>query len=233
MTAHDRIADLLSDYVDDELDAGARVEVAAHLATCDECRQVCEDLRRIAAAAGRLHDSGPERDLWAGVAARIAAPESAALPFERRQPRRFSFTLPQLAAAGIALMVLSGSMVYLARSGDDRADFPALSADQEPARQSLGEGGPDAAAPVSLADPQYDGAIADLEQALEEGRSRLDPETVKVLEQNLTSIDLAIEQSRRALESDPANAFLTSHLASARQRKLALLRRATALTAGS
>jgi hypothetical protein len=54
-----------------------------------------------------------------------------------------------------------------------------------------------------------------------------------VLEENLATIDLAIEQCRRALEADPANAYLTSHLASARQRKLALLRRATALTAGS
>ena len=54
-----------------------------------------------------------------------------------------------------------------------------------------------------------------------------------MLEQNLQTIDGAIEQSRRALEADPANAFLNRHLESARQRKLALLRRATALTIGS
>jgi anti-sigma factor RsiW len=227
MTAHDTITDRLSDYLDDdgELSARERADIEAHLATCVECRQICDDLRAIAAAAGRLHDDAPDRDLWTGVAARITAAGSPAVAFERKQPRRFSFTLPQLAAAGIALMVLSGSMVYMARSGENGADFPAISADPG--------GGADAIVPVSLADPQYDSAIADLEQALEEGRARLDPETIKVLEQNLASIDLAIEQCRRALDADPANAFLTSHLASARQRKLALLRRATALTAGS
>jgi hypothetical protein len=163
-------------------------------------------------------------ELWTGIAGRIS-PENtpAVVPFQRKVPRRVSFTLPQLAAAGIALMVLSGSLVYMARSGENRADFPAMSADR----------GTDMAVPVSLADPQYDSAIADLEQTLEAGRTRLDPETIKVLEENLAAIDLAIEQCRRALEADPANAYLTSHLASARQRKLALLRRATALTAGS
>jgi hypothetical protein len=87
--------------------------------------------------------------------------------------------------------------------------------------------------PVALVDPQYDGAVADLERTLAEGRDRLDPETIRVLEQNLDAIDKAIDQCRRALEADPANSFLNNHLVSARQRKLALLRRATALTTGS
>ena len=56
---------------------------------------------------------------------------------------------------------------------------------------------------------------------------------VRVLEQSLQSIDAAIQQCREALAKDPANPYLNSHLAAARQRKLALLRRATALTAGS
>jgi anti-sigma factor RsiW len=222
MTAHDTFADRLSEYLDGDLDLRSRAEVDGHLASCGECRQLLEDLRTISTTAGRLADDAPSEGLWSGVADRIAA-TPAVLPFERKARRRFSFTLPQLAAAGIALMVLSGSLVYMARTGEPRADFPAMSADR----------GTDAAVPVSLASPQYDSAIADLEQALEAGRNRLDPETVKVLEQNLSAIDLAIEQCRRALEADPANAFLTSHLASARQRKLALLRQATALTAGS
>ena len=83
--------------------------------------------------------------------------------------------------------------------------------------------------PVGLTNPRYDQAVHDLEEALDAGRSQLDPETVKILESNLEAIDQAIEQSRRALEADPANSYLYSHLAEARQRKLALLRRASAL----
>jgi hypothetical protein len=55
-----------------------------------------------------------------------------------------------------------------------------------------------------------------------------------VLEENLAAIDRAIDQSRRALAADPANVYLNTHLASARQQKIALLRRASALaTMGS
>ena len=80
-----------------------------------------------------------------------------------------------------------------------------------------------------FADPRYDDAIADLQQSLEAGRAKLDPETVRVLEANLAVIDRAIEQSRRALADDPMNVYLNSHLAAAKKRKLALLRRASAL----
>ena len=79
----------------------------------------------------------------------------------------------------------------------------------------------------------YDEAIADLQQTLDAGRSKLDADTISVLEQNLLSIDRAIEQCRRALEADPANPYLSEHLVAVKKRKLALLRRATAMTDGA
>ena len=215
---HQPILDRLSDYIDGELDSRTNGEIERHLSTCASCRAVATELRAVVARAGSLVDTPPQQDLWAGVAARIGR----IVPFQPRVHRRFSFTLPQLAAAGLALMVLSGGMVWLAKTGDPRADFPVTSGEERPR-----------VAPASLADNHYEGAVEDLEQTLERNRSQLDPETVRVLEQNLKSIDAAIEQCRQALDRDPANPYLNSHLASARQRKLALLRRATALTAGS
>jgi hypothetical protein len=58
----------------------------------------------------------------------------------------------------------------------------------------------------------------------------LDPETVRVLEANLMAIDQAIDQCRKALRNDPSNVYLNNHFVESRNRKLALLRRATALT---
>jgi tetratricopeptide (TPR) repeat protein len=149
------------------------------------------------------------------------------VPFVRTERRRFSFTMPQLVAAGLALMVLSGGLVWVARLGDPRASLPqalAESALAPPAAE------PDAA-PVRLrlGDADYDQAVADLEKALDAGRSRLDPDTVRILEENLRTIDQAIDQARKALRADPANAYLNNHFAASRNRKLALLRRASAL----
>jgi hypothetical protein len=87
--------------------------------------------------------------------------------------------------------------------------------------------------PVSMADAQYDAAVADLAGALKQGRGRLDASTIGIVEHNLQIIDQAIEQARQALAADPANSYLSSHLFEARRRKLDLLRRAAALSSES
>jgi len=117
------------------------------------------------------------------------------------------------------LMVLSGGLVWMARSGNPAADIAPISAQiREPD-----------IAPVRFANKQYDAAIADLERTLDAGRTKLDAETVRVLEENLAAIDRAIDQCGKALAADPANVYLNTHFAEARQRKLVLLRRAAAL----
>lgn len=80
---------------------------------------------------------------------------------------------------------------------------------------------------VAYEDPAYDAAVADLQTVLEQGRDRLDPRTVQVLEESLGTIDAAIADARRALEADPANTRLNTYLAGTRQRKLELLREAS------
>jgi hypothetical protein len=176
------------------------------------------------ASRDQLRDSPPTHDLWKGIATRIAPadrPLARASAFRRVVSSRLSFTLPQLAAAGLALMLLSGGLVWVARSGDPRADFQPISADTASRMP--------AAPPAILADPHYDEAVAELEGTLKAAQTGLDPATVRVLEQNLATIDRAIEESARALASDPANVHLNRHLADVRQRKLTLLLRATAL----
>ncbi len=226
----DSFTDRLSEYLDGELTPAERADVDRHLTQCAECRSTLEDLRGVVSEAALLRDARPTRDLWSGIAARIAPdgpPRARVSPFRRAITSRLSFTLPQLAAAGIALMVLSGGLVWMARSGDPRADFDPLNAQSGPPSPTP------IVAPVNFADQHYDEAIADLERTLEAGRTKLDPETVRVLEENIGAIDLAIDQCRRALATDPANVYLNTHLANARQRKIALLRRATMLALGS
>ena len=80
-----------------------------------------------------------------------------------------------------------------------------------------------------LAHRGYDGAVADLERVLTDGRGRLDTATVRVIERNLAAIDSAIAQAQRAVAADSANIYLNSHLADTRRRKLELLRQAASL----
>jgi hypothetical protein len=88
-------------------------------------------------------------------------------------------------------------------------------------------------AALATGSPRFDRAIAELEQALAAGRGRLDPRTLRILEENLRTIDRAIAEAQRAVAADPANTWLRSHLASTMQRKVELLRTATMLAAQS
>jgi hypothetical protein len=215
----DTYTDRLSEYLDGELTPAARADVEAHLRGCPACREVLAELQAVIRRAGSLPDPPPSSNLWPGIEARIAA-GARVVPFA---PRRFSFTLPQLVAASLALMLLSGSMVWLARLGG--TDIPRTAA-VDPASLER----PIELTPAKFNDEHYDEAIADLQETLNAGRAKLDPDTVRILEANLKAIDAAIEQCRLALENDPANVYLNNHLAQAKQRKLALLRRAMALT---
>jgi anti-sigma factor RsiW len=208
-------SDRLSEYIDEELSSRDRAALEAHLSGCASCRADLAALRRVAAHASTLSDRGPARDLWPGIAARIGAARATAAA---GQARRFSFTMPQLIAASLALMTLSGGMVWLARLGGPTTDFAPTSAS-----------GPAPVTPASFAETTYDAAVADLVRMLENNRSKLDPETVRVLEENLASIDRAIGQCRAALAADPANVYLNTYLAETLARKLSLLRRANGL----
>jgi hypothetical protein len=79
----------------------------------------------------------------------------------------------------------------------------------------------------------YDREIESLRTMLNSRRDQLDTATIRVLEENLTIIDRAIEQSRQALARDPNSTFLTDHLNDALGRKVELLRTATLLQSSS
>jgi anti-sigma factor RsiW len=225
----DQFTDRLSDYLDGEdLSVDERRPIEAHLAECGECRATLAELREVAEHAATLEDTVPESDLWPGVAARIGADAPGKVTiFKATRPgaRRISLTVPQLVAAGLALMLLSGGTVWLARHGGSRTDFEPVSA------QSGGDAPRGALREASAADVDYDEAIADLQRTIDAGRGHLDAETLRVLESNLQTIDRAIAQCRSALAADPSSVYLNTHLASAQRRKLTLLRRVTALVA--
>ena len=207
--------DRLSDYLDDELPADERAGFERHLRDCVECRATLGELRAVVARAASLQPRTPNADLWPGIEQRV----------ERLRPvrRTFTFSLPQLAAAAILLMALSGGLVWMLRQPAPETTERGESAAMAPRRT------PDTALPVRFADETYDRAVADLQRALDHDRARLDRETVAVIEKNLAAIDAAIAQAQRALDADPSNTYLNGHLAEARRRKLAWLRSVSAL----
>jgi anti-sigma factor RsiW len=216
----------LSDYLDGELSEGERSALERHLAACPTCTSTLEDLTRVAQRARRLPTPAPGTDLWPGIAARIGA-DTRPLPIAQPTRRHWSFSLPQLAAACLAVAALSGSGVWFlaGRSPAASSATPAI-----PSRPVALAPSPALSRPA-LAEQKYDAAVAELEQVLQQGRGTLDTTTVHILERNLALIDRAIADARRALAADPHNAYLNAHLAGTMRRKIDLLRQAAAIVA--
>jgi anti-sigma factor RsiW len=230
--------DRLSDYLDNDLTAGERAAADAHLRECAACRATLDELRAVTARAHALADRTPVNDLWPGIAAAIGSDITPLAPRRQRAPtaRRFSFSMPQLAAAAVLLMAVSGGAVWTLRNGGRAPEASVAAAPvRSPATRGALPGG-SGVRPTEFttvrptAEQSYDAAVADLEQVLKEGRGRLDDRTLQIVQKNLATIDSAVTQARRAVEQDPANAYLNSYLAHTMRRKIDLLRQVVALT---
>jgi hypothetical protein len=234
----------LSDYRDGDLSATERAACEAHLAECAECREALDDIEAVIGMAREAREVLPEGDLWPGIFAKITGVRDggsitgvphevhggSVLPFETKvlKRRQITFTLPQLALAASLLMAVSAAVAYVAAG---RSAGPPPLAYETPilAVAELAAAPAVEVTPANFADAQFDQAVADLERTLVEQRDQLDPRTIVVIERNLRTIDEAIRQAREALDQDPSNTFLNSHLAEARRRKIELLRRATSI----
>lgn len=230
------VIERLSDHLDGDLSVEDAAAIEAHLQGCVECARVCDELRSVREAGASLPEWGPDRDLWPGILARVGASAAttahddntahdgtvidlrdrlATRPEEGLLRRHVRLTIPQLVAASVALMFLSGAGALAFQPAGPVATVApgALS----PVAQLVSNGGEIAG---------FDEQVAALEAMLEEHREQLAENTVRILEKNLEIIDRAIDDSRRALERDPSSVFLQGHLAEALERKVGYLREA-------
>jgi anti-sigma factor RsiW len=221
------VTDILSDYLDDELDLSRREELEAHVLECADCASTLDELRRVVARAQELpleSASEPAPDLWPGIEARISGRPPMTLVREPRwNERRVSFTFTQLAAACLAIAIMSGSAVWYARTTGRR----------DAGRLIPGSDVVTAAEPASTTSATTTAAVEELRRALANGRDDLDPATVRTLEESLATIEVAILQARRALDADPRNPYIREHLDETMRQKVELLHRATMLASAS
>jgi anti-sigma factor RsiW len=143
----------LMDFLEGDLDAADRAAVEAHLAACGRCGALVADLRALSADAAALPTLRPERDLWAGIAARIEAPVvplpargEGAVPLHVQATTRraaplaratVSVTRRWMAAAAVTLMVATSGATWLASRGG--SDVVRAVATAEPTPAPMGD----------------------------------------------------------------------------------------------
>jgi Putative zinc-finger len=151
-------------------------------------------------------------------------------------PRAGSAKPARSTAAAVPRKPSSGESVALPQSLDRSSDIP-----PKPVRRAApGSGRGSQAALISRATVPMNPSelalapeIERLQGMLRMRRKDLDTSTVRVVEENLELIDVALKQARAALERDPASGFLTEQLDNVLNKKVELLRTAALLPSRS
>jgi len=219
----------LPDLVEGTTPAAHREAIDRHLATCEACRRLVADLRRIAQTAGTLDRLPLPPGSWPRLAARLR--QEPGFGGEVR-PALARLSRAWLAAAAILVAVVGGAVWSIVRPDGGPASSPAP--DAATAAPAPGNARPAALVEtiemeLEQAGRHYENAFKALEQMAAGEDSPLDPAVMATLRENLAVIDKAIDESRVALGANPEDPLAQESLLEAFRRKVGLLQDTIAL----
>jgi anti-sigma factor RsiW len=221
-----RFTALVHDQLDGAIDAGARAELDAHLASCAACRALASDLEAMRHTAATLPDFTPRAEVWSRLSERLAGELAA-------RPRPFWTGARVALAMAATLVVAVSASVWLLRGPAAPAPVTPAAASKAGEQAGVIESKGDVVQEVDehlrIADQHYTAAIAGLEQVVKSGQAELDPTLTATLQKNLGVIDQAISESREAIKAQPNNQLAQTSLFEALRQKVALLEDTVAL----
>jgi anti-sigma factor RsiW len=211
----------IHETVDGTIGSIRRAELEMHVAECDACRVLLEDLQRIHDAAAALPVLEVPDRAWLQIAGRLR--QEGRIRQETVVETAKRAYLPWLAAAA-AVIVAAGSAVMLLGPGSPSAP-PAVtstpaSATPAPADTKSVE---TVQNEVEAAQQQFEKAIAELEKVAKANQAALDSNTSATIDRNLGIIDQAIAENRVAVKSEPTSAAARETLFEALRQKVTLL----------
>jgi len=222
--------------MDNELDEPRAAAIREHLALCDPCAKICEELAEIldlckSGEGGEIFPPNPDA-LWCRIHNIIeseAKPELPPLEAEKRR-RIWLFTLPQLASAVLCIAIVSSLLTiigirnYMEPRSDD---FTSRSSESQTVFEKF-------MARVGLIDtPQKsrERRIAEQQAAIEywdrrvsERRAQWNAVMQEKFDKNLNIINESVNDYTKILQQNPDDEITGEMLDSAMDDKMQLLR---------
>jgi hypothetical protein len=224
MSCHD-YRDAIAEFVDGALDPASQRELERHVDGCPACRALVADLKTIQAAAFTLDRLELPPHLLPALRARLAdEPRPSARERLLAFPVSRAARLAWLAAAAALLVITTAGILSLTRPAQPHADLAVADPAAAPADPVAS-----VQAELQLATEHYERAIQQLEEIARGDDSTLDPQVAAVFQKNLQVIDQAIDESRSALQTQPASATVQEGLFDALRSKVALLQQTVEL----
>jgi anti-sigma factor RsiW len=213
MTCHEA-QPRLSEFADGTLPDAERQQVDEHLATCAACRGLLQDLQRISRAAGSLGPIAPPDHVWLQVAGQTRLDRGQARAALPRAGRRAE--LGQWVGLAAALVLVTIGAYYFVRTPPAPAPQTAGNVPATGSVEAIAE-------ELGLAAQHYERAIAELEALAQSNSDALDAEMAETLQQNIRTVNAAIEESRSALVQNPGSEPARESLFEALRRKVVVL----------
>ncbi|HYJ91952.1 MAG TPA: zf-HC2 domain-containing protein [Pyrinomonadaceae bacterium] len=232
----DECNQLLSSFMDSDLDEVRAAAVREHLAVCDPCAKICEELAAIVdlcktEPAEELVPPNPDA-LWCRINNIIESEVKPQVAQPQETPRRrlWRFTFPQLASAVLCVALVSSLLTvigiknYFSPPSDDIASGTGES-------QCLFE---KLMAKVGLADTpqkarerrlaQQQAAIEYWDRRVRERRAQWNAVMQEKFDKNLNIINESVNDYTRILQQNPDDEITGEMLDSAMDEKMQLLR---------
>ena len=193
--------ELVSDYIDGALELGEQLQVERHLADCEACRAVRDDLLQIVHFSRQLPLQTPSGAVWARISSAVSSEQPSSVWYRtaRRlstiRARHFDVSIPQLLASAAALVIVATVTVTLLRR-QGPGDLTANGGQVTPGERM----------PLSHQDvAKMEAKINELAKTVEQRQSTWNPALRETFQRNLIYVDQSLEECRLDLDANPAD----------------------------
>lgn len=206
----------ISEWIDEGLQPPEQAEIKRHLALCQFCSVVYEDLNLIRKSAKALEELEPPDRVWVGLRSQLLSEglirQPARIAFwEKILPGFQSFLKPALSGAIVALILAGISYFYFStrsgKSGYSDPDAREIAVFQQ----------------LQQAESHYQQAIQALDEVSHQKLNTLDPALAQIFQDNLATMDYYLNECREVVKSEPENPLAHRYLLAAYQKKVELM----------
>jgi anti-sigma-K factor RskA len=213
--------ELASDYIDGALELGEQLQVERHLADCEACRAVRDDLLQIVHFSRQLPLQTPSSAVWARIRSEVDSERPASIFSRTRmqlaavKSRHLALSIPQLAASAAALIIVASVTVTLLRSSQGLAPDSNLTSSSMVALEGNR---------LSHTDmKQYEDRINALTERVEQRKGTWDPELQAAFQRNMIYVDQSLVECRNDLADNPGDNVSRELMLTAYREKVRLL----------
>lgn len=215
--------ELISDYVDGEMELGAQTKIEQHLANCEPCRAVRDDLLQIVHFSRQLPLHTPSAAIWTRIQEQLQEEEPKTLRarlrlwLSRVQMRDFSLSMPQMAVVAMAFVVVAVISAVVFRNAQTATP-------QTPAAQNLMQGTETLLSQAEREDfQQLEQRINELKGAVEQQKSLWSADLRLSFDKNMIYVDQLLAECRQEVSNNPRDESCKELLRNAYKEKMRVL----------